>query len=114
MAKRTWSTIISCAIIIGAGAGGVFWIHQHSEKQLQGGPRLAVVAAQEVETTTAKTASDSNVKKTRKQIIEDSQKKVVTIESGIGLGSGFLQRQRRCDNQRSCGGRLQRGNGPHT
>ncbi|MFK0522936.1 S1C family serine protease [Paenibacillus illinoisensis] len=90
MAKRTWSTIISCAIIIGAGAGGVFWIHQHSEKQLQGGPRLAVVAAQEVETTTAKTASDSNVKKTRKQIIEDSQKKVVTIESGIGLGSGFL------------------------
>lgn len=90
MAKRTWSTIISCAIIIGAGAGGVFWIHQHSENQLQGGPRLAVVAAQEVETTTAKTASDSNVKKTRKQIIEDSQKKVVTIESGIGLGSGFL------------------------
>lgn len=87
MAKRTWSTIISCAIIIGAGAGGVFWIHQHSEKQLQGGPRLAVVAAQEEET---KTASDSNVKKTRKQIIEDSQKKVVTIESGIGLGSGFL------------------------
>ncbi|WP_337034197.1 S1C family serine protease [Paenibacillus illinoisensis] len=90
MAKRTWSTIISCAIIIGAGAGGVFWIHQHSEKQLQGGPRLAVVAAQEAETETAKTASDSNVKKTRKQIIEDSQKKVVTIESGIGLGSGFL------------------------
>ncbi|GAB1157802.1 hypothetical protein YWY31_38270 [Paenibacillus illinoisensis] len=90
MAKRTWSTIISCAIIIGAGAGGVFWIHQHSEKQLQGGPRLAVVATQEAETKTAKTASDSNVKKTRKQIIEDSQKKVVTIESGIGLGSGFL------------------------
>ncbi|MBM6386858.1 MAG: trypsin-like peptidase domain-containing protein [Paenibacillus sp.] len=90
MAKRTWSTIISCAIIIGAGAGGVFWIHQHSEKQLQGGPRLAVVAAQEAETKTAKTASDSKVKKTRKQIIEDSQKKVVTIESGIGLGSGFL------------------------
>ncbi|WP_433708009.1 S1C family serine protease [Paenibacillus illinoisensis] len=90
MAKRTWSTIISCAIIIGAGAGGVFWIHQHSEKQLQGGPRLAVVAAQEAETATAKRASDSNVKKTRKQIIEDSQKKVVTIESGIGLGSGFL------------------------
>ncbi|MCM3204052.1 S1C family serine protease [Paenibacillus illinoisensis] len=94
MAKRTWSTIISCAIIIGAGAGGVFWIHQHSEKQLQGGPRLAVVAAQEVETTTAKTASDSNVKKTRKQIIEDSQKKVVTIESGIGLGSGFLYNEK--------------------
>lgn len=90
MAKRTWSTIISCAIIIGAGAGGVFWIHQHSENQLKGGPRLAVVAAQEAETTTAKTASDSNVKKTRKEIIEDSQKKVVTIESGSGLGSGFL------------------------
>ncbi|MEO2205489.1 trypsin-like peptidase domain-containing protein [Paenibacillus pabuli] len=90
MAKRTWSTIISCAIIIGAGAGGVFWIHQHSENQLQGGPKLAVVAAQEAETTAAKTAPDPKVKKTRKQIIEESQKKVVTIESSGGLGSGFL------------------------
>ena len=30
------------------------------------------------------------MKKTRKQIIEESQKKVVTIESSSGLGSGFL------------------------
>ncbi|MFS0870986.1 S1C family serine protease [Paenibacillus xylanilyticus] len=94
MSKRTWSTIISCAIIIGAGAGGVFWIHQHSEDQLQGGPRLAVVAAKETETTAAKTATGTKVKKTRKQIIEESQKKVVTIESSSGLGSGFLYNEK--------------------
>ena len=90
MAKRTWSTIISCAMIIGAGAGGVFWIHQHSTDQLQDGPRLAVVAAKETENAAATTASKQPVKKTRKQIIEESQKKVVTIESSSGLGSGFL------------------------
>ncbi|MGC5776440.1 S1C family serine protease [Paenibacillus pabuli] len=90
MAKRTWSTIISSAIIIAAGAGGVFWIHQHSADQLQDGPRLAVAAAKETETAAAATASKKPEKKTRKQIIEESQKKVVTIESGSGLGSGFL------------------------
>lgn len=90
MTKRTWSTIISCAMIIGAGAGGVFWIHQHSTDQLQDGPRLAVVAAKETENAAATTASKQPVKKTRKQIIEESQKKVVTIESSSGLGSGFL------------------------
>ncbi|PWW34631.1 MULTISPECIES: S1C family serine protease [Paenibacillus] len=91
MAKRTWSTIISSAIIIGAGAGGVFWIHQYSADQLQdGGPRLAVVTTKETATTTSKPSSQTTVKKTRKQIIEDSQKKVVTIESSSGLGSGFL------------------------
>ncbi|MEK4109456.1 serine protease Do [Paenibacillus sp. DS2363] len=90
MTKRTWSTIISSAIIIGAGAGGVFWIHQHSADQLQDGPRLAVVAAKETENAAATTASKQPVKKTRKQIIEESQKKVVTIESSSGLGSGFL------------------------
>ena len=77
MTKRTWSTIISSAIIIGAGAGGVFWIHQHSADQLQDGPRLAVVAAKETENAAATTASKQPVKKTRKQIIEESQKKVV-------------------------------------
>ncbi|QOS76950.1 trypsin-like peptidase domain-containing protein [Paenibacillus sp. JNUCC31] len=90
MAKRTWSTIISSAIIIGAGAGGVFWIHQHSVDQLQDGPRLAVVAAKETENAAKTTASKKPEKKTRKQIIEESQKKVVTIESSSGLGSGFL------------------------
>ncbi|MDN4605044.1 trypsin-like peptidase domain-containing protein [Paenibacillus sp. F6_3S_P_1C] len=90
MAKRTWSTIISSAIIISAGAGGVFWIHQHSADQLQDGPRLAVVAAKETENVTATMAAKEPVKKTRKQIIEESQKKVVTIESSSGLGSGFL------------------------
>ncbi|MCP1182244.1 S1C family serine protease [Paenibacillus sp. 1781tsa1] len=90
MAKRTWSTIIASAIIIGAGAGGVFWIHEHSADQLQDGPRLAVVAVKETENAAATTASKQPVKKTRKQIIEESQKKVVTIESSNGLGSGFL------------------------
>jgi hypothetical protein len=77
-------------MIIGAGAGGVFWIHQHSTDQLQDGPRLAVVAAKETENAAATIASKQPVKKTRKQIIEESQKKVVTIESSSGLGSGFL------------------------
>ncbi|WP_145326305.1 S1C family serine protease [Paenibacillus xylanexedens] len=90
MSKRTWSTIISSAIIIGAGAGGVLWIHQHSADELEVGPRLAVVTAKEIETPKAKSASKTTLKKTRKQIIEESQKKVVTIESSSGLGSGFL------------------------
>ncbi|WP_340400581.1 trypsin-like peptidase domain-containing protein [Paenibacillus sp. FSL H8-0079] len=90
MSKRTWSTILSSAIIIGAGAGGVLWIHQHSADELEVGPRLAVVTAKEVVTPQAKSASKTIVKKTRKQIIEESQKKVVTIESSSGLGSGFL------------------------
>ncbi|WP_145152633.1 S1C family serine protease [Paenibacillus xylanexedens] len=90
MSKRTWSTILSSAIIIGAGVGGVLWIHQHSADELAVGPRLAVVTAKEVETPQAKSASKTIVKKTRKQIIEESQKKVVTIESSSGLGSGFL------------------------
>ncbi|KOY18029.1 S1C family serine protease [Paenibacillus xylanivorans] len=90
MAKRTWSMIISSAMIIGAGTGGVFWIHQHSADQLQDGPRLAVVAAKETQSAVVTTASKEPEKKTRKQIIEESQKKVVTIESSSGLGSGFL------------------------
>ncbi|MFL0377839.1 trypsin-like peptidase domain-containing protein [Paenibacillus amylolyticus] len=90
MGKRIWSTIISSAIIIGVGAGGVFWIHSYTADQLQAEPRLAVVNAKETETAASKPSSKTVVKKTRKQIIEESQKKVVTIESSSGLGSGFL------------------------
>lgn len=90
MVKRTWSTIIASAIIIGAGAAGVFWIHEHSADQLQDGPRLAVVEVKDTKNAATTTASKQTVKKTRKQIIEESQKKVVTIESSSGLGSGFL------------------------
>lgn len=82
--------IIFCVIIIGVGVGGVFWIYQYLEKQLQGGFRLVVVVVQEVEMEIVKIVFDFNVKKICKQIIEDSQKKVVMIESGIGLGLGFF------------------------
>ena len=85
MGKRMWSTIISSAIIIGAGAGGVFWIHSYSADQLQAEPRLAVVNAKETETAASSPSSKTAVKKTRKQIIEETQKKVVTIESSSGL-----------------------------
>ena len=34
MSKRVWGTIISSAIIIGAGAGGVFWVHQQTTNEL--------------------------------------------------------------------------------
>lgn len=90
MSKRIWGTIISSAVIIGAGAGGVFWVHQHAADELAIAPKLAVVSSKEAGKPKAKTASNTADKKTRKQIIEDSQKKVVTIESSDGLGSGFL------------------------
>ena len=90
MSKRIWGTIISSAVIIGAGAAGVFYIHHISAQQLERQkPRLAVVPVKE-EKGQAKNESTAAAPKTIKQIIEDSQKKVVTIETGGGLGSGFL------------------------
>ncbi|MGQ8874212.1 S1C family serine protease [Paenibacillus sp. TSA_86.1] len=90
MSKRVWGAIISSAVIIGAGAGGVFWIHQHTADELAIVPKLAVASSKQDEKPSAKATSKTTDKKTRKQIIEDSQKKVVTIESSDGLGSGFL------------------------
>ncbi|GGH68946.1 peptidase S1 [Paenibacillus silvae] len=90
MSKRIWGTIVSSAIIIGAGAGGVFWIHEQVADELAIAPKLAVASSKGTEKPEASTTSNASIKKTRKQIIEDSQKKVVTIESGEGLGSGFL------------------------
>ncbi|MGF6356192.1 serine protease Do [Paenibacillus sp. 4624] len=90
MSKRVWGTIISSAIIIGAGAGGVFWIHQHTADEMALAPKLAVAFSKQADQPKAKTTSNTTEKKTRKQIIEDSQRKVVTIESSDGLGSGFL------------------------
>lgn len=84
MGKRIWSTIISSAIIIGAGAGGVFWIHSYTADQLQAEPRLAVVNAKETETAASKPSSKTAVKKTRKQIIEESQKK--WLQSRVAAG----------------------------
>ncbi|PYE47687.1 trypsin-like peptidase domain-containing protein [Paenibacillus barcinonensis] len=90
MSKKIWGTIVSSAIIIGGGAGGVFWIHQQAVDELAIAPKLAVASSKEVDKSTVANTSNPSNKKTRKQIIEDSQKKVVTIESSDGLGSGFL------------------------
>lgn len=90
MSKKIWGTIVSSAIIIGGGAGGVFWIHQQAVDELAIAPKLAVASSKEVDKSTVANSSNPSNKKTRKQIIEDSQKKVVTIESSDGLGSGFL------------------------
>ncbi|CAI6085599.1 hypothetical protein PAECIP112173_04696 [Paenibacillus sp. JJ-100] len=90
MSKRVWGTIISSAIIIGAGAGGVFWIQQHTLDELAIAPKLAVASSKQADQPKAKTMPGTKEKRTRKQIIEDSQKKVVTIESSDGQGSGFL------------------------
>ncbi|MBU5354608.1 S1C family serine protease [Paenibacillus barcinonensis] len=90
MSKRIWGTIVSSAIIIGAGAGGVFWIHEQVADEMAIAPKLAVASSKGTKKPEANTTSNASIKKTRKQIIEDSQKKVVTIESGEGLGSGFL------------------------
>ncbi|MFU1798156.1 S1C family serine protease [Paenibacillus azoreducens] len=86
MSKGFWMSTLSCLIIIGLGSGGAYIIHRSAENQLAGQPLLAVQTSTKTVTPVAKTKPQ----KTRKEIIEDSQKRVVTIESGSGLGSGFL------------------------
>lgn len=87
MSKGIWISSLACLILAGMGGGGAYMIHRSAENQLTGQPLLAVQAP-------VKAAAAANVKaqppKTRKAIIDDSQKRVVTIESGTGLGSGFL------------------------
>jgi serine protease Do len=87
MSKAVWLSAISSLLILGAGAYGGVYIHRNAEQQLDGGPLLASVQAQD---TGAAEAAAASAPKTRKEIIEESQKKVVTIETGDGLGSGFL------------------------
>lgn len=87
MSKAVWISVISSIMILGAGFGGAAWIHQHAEQQLEGKPRLAIAIELD---TVASNVSVTSVTKTRKEIIEESQKRVVTIETGDGLGSGFL------------------------
>jgi serine protease Do len=87
MSKGVWASVIASVIILGAGTGGAVWIHNSAEQQLTSGPLLAVARA---ETVVAQPAAAEREPKTRKEIIESSQKRVVTIESGDGLGSGFL------------------------
>lgn len=87
MSKGVWASVVASTMILSAGAVGAVWIHSYSEQQLVSGPILAMSPAK-VETGQSIAA---NVEpKTRKQIIEATQKRVVTIESGDGLGSGFL------------------------
>lgn len=87
MSKGIWISALACAVILGLGGGGAYFIHRLAEDQLDGQPLLAAAPA-----TAQKTAAASKTpaKKTRKEIIEDTQKRVVTIESGDALGSGFL------------------------
>lgn len=88
MRKGTAISVFFSMLIIGLGAVGAYGIHLWTERQLSGGPLLATGQVKAQAAAAPKTAV--NAKKTRKEIIEDSQKRVVTIESGDGLGSGFL------------------------
>lgn len=87
MSKGTWISAIACLIILSSGTGGAYLIHQSAESSLDGQPLLAAAKSSAQDD---KGAVKAAAPKTRKAIIEDSQKRVVTIESGDGLGSGFL------------------------
>ncbi|AJS59475.1 S1C family serine protease [Paenibacillus sp. IHBB 10380] len=87
MSRGVLASVIICTIILGGGTGGAVWIHKSAEQQLNNGPLLAVAP---VETVAAQSATAMKEPKTRKEIIEASQKRVVTIESSDGIGSGFL------------------------
>lgn len=88
MSAKVWVSMLSCLFILGAGTAGAMYIHKSAEQQLDRGPLLAAAPANTTKTTTA--SVQDNQPKTRKEIIEASQKRVVTIESGDSLGSGFL------------------------
>ncbi|MDQ0194134.1 S1C family serine protease [Paenibacillus wynnii] len=87
MSKIVWASVISGLLILGAGTGGGIWVHQYAAQQLDGEPLLAVEAEVLEEVQDSTTQAEPM---TRKEIIEESQKRVVTIETGGGLGSGFL------------------------
>lgn len=63
MSKRIWGTIVSSAIIIGAGAGGVFWIHEQVADELAIAPKLAVASSKGTEKPEASTTSNASIKK---------------------------------------------------
>ncbi|WP_019912609.1 S1C family serine protease [Paenibacillus sp. HW567] len=88
MSAKVWVSMLSCLFILGAGTAGAMYIHKSAEQQLDRGPLLAAAPANAAKTTTA--SVQDKQPKTRKEIIEASQKRVVTIESGDSLGSGFL------------------------
>lgn len=86
MSKGAWASFVSCIVIVSAGVASGFWIHSHAGDQLTQGPRLMVSQVETVNTS----VQNQTEPKTKKEIIEASQKVVVTIESASGLGSGFL------------------------
>ena len=86
MSKGVWISTLTCLTLLGLGGGGMYFIHTSTENQLNGQPLLAL----QTSTKNTTTITENKTQKTRKEIIEDSQKRVVTIESGNSLGSGFL------------------------
>lgn len=89
MSAKIWASVVSCVLILGAGTVGAMYIHKTVEQQLDQGPLLAA-AAQADAPQAAQSPGQVKQPQTRKEIIESSQKRVVTIESGDSLGSGFL------------------------
>lgn len=112
VSKGAWKSILSIVVIVCVGFAGAFWIQNYAEDQLTQKPLLAASEGKAVSNTdpsnisstsnTSDTSNKSNKSgtsnlsnngkqtKTKKEIIEASQKRVVTIESAGGLGTGFL------------------------
>lgn len=88
MSAKVLASVMSCIFIVGAGTIGALWIHKSAEFQLNREPLLAAVTAEAAYTTQDPVQAEQP--KTLKEIIESTQKRVVTIESGDSLGSGFL------------------------
>lgn len=119
MNKKIFASFLSCLIILGAGAVGAVWVYATLVKEGQQGPLLAA-SADSVKTTgensskekkasdTEKVASSTSAQPDKdngndmqsepegnkalsvKDIIKQSQKKVFTIKTMSGIGSGFL------------------------
>lgn len=108
MNKKIFASFLSCLIILGAGAVGAVWVYVNVVKEGQQGPLLAMVdSVQAAGETSSKEVKASDMKKEAKsasaepdngngkdlsvkEIIKQSQKKVFTVTTMDGFGSGFL------------------------
>lgn len=119
MNKKIFASFLSCLIILGAGAVGVVWVYATVVKEGQQGPLLATIESVKTtgENNSKETKTNSDDKKevsgtspqkdkdqgnstqnaaagdndlSLKEIIKQSQKKVFTIKTMEGIGSGFL------------------------
>ena len=90
MSAKIWASVLSCVVILGVGSVTALGIHLSAEQQLDRGPLLAAAAVAAAEPADNVQTTQQVQPKTRKEIIESTQKRVVTIESGDSLGSGFL------------------------